>query len=116
MNLQQMIDRVYAFFASKQSLVRDIRQVKEDMMDARIQHCGDMNEASCNLKRLADERDTYCVAAVDEGIKAAQITAWIRERKEKATEENERLKRENVELYVLLKVAKGIEELKNDKP
>ena len=45
MNPQVVIDRVYAFFASKQSLMRDIRQVREDMP----------NTTLCSTKSISRE-------------------------------------------------------------
>lgn len=112
MNLQIGIDRLCAFFASKQSLMRDIRRVRKDMMNAERQYRGDMHEASCNLKRLTNERDAYCVYAAKEELRTATYSEWLRARKQEISDENVRLKKENAELYVLLKVARGIEELK----
>ena len=68
-----------------------------------------------HTKRIGKERDAYCAAAIEEGLRAAEYAKWIRRNKQKAVDENSRLKKENAELYVLLKVARGIEELKDDK-
>ena len=81
--MTSMVDRVYAFFASKQRLMRDIRQVREDAEEANIKYHGDMFDASCTLERIGKERDAYYAAAVEEGLRTAEYAKWIRRNKQK---------------------------------